>query len=252
MRARSFRILLFSESSSIGDGNRCFEERTANRNALPSQAFPFGHRGNQASVTSSLNRWKTPCSTNLRQKLLAKPARYHTPSDGTNYKIMQEMKTPLLATIVAIITLAVLHAADSKCVPLKPGEARVSESPNDHGGMTLTRAWRIDADTACAERIVMNADKTVRGRVVTTYRGGKHLMALAYKGMADPWFIEHWTWPKEGGYSVERRSFDGQVLVRQIFPADDRGLVQTLDADGKEISDERYKKLSDEVCDLLF
>jgi hypothetical protein len=165
---------------------------------------------------------------------------------------MQEMKTLLLATIVAFITLAVLHAADSKCVPLKPGEARVSESPNDHGGMTLTRAWKIDTDTACVERIVMNADKTVRGRVVTTYRGGKPLMSLAYKGIADPWFTEHWTWPDKGGQTVERRSFDGQVLVRQIFPADVRGLVQTLDGDGNEISDERYEKLSDEVCDLLF
>ena len=161
------------------------------------------------------------------------------------------MKTPLLAAIVAIISLAVCHAANSKCVPLKPGEARVSESPNDHGAKTLTRAWKIDADTACEERIVMNADKTVRGRVITTYRGGKHLMALAYRGMADPWFIEHWNWPEGGGHSVERRSFDGQVIFTQVFPSDDLGLVKTLDAEGNEITAEHYKELSDEVADLL-
>ena len=165
----------------------------------------------------------------------------------------KKMKTQLLSAIFAIIAFADLHAAGSKCVPLKPGEARVSESSNDHGGLTLIRAWKIDADTACEERIVTNADKTVRGRVVTTYRGGKHLMVLTYKGMADPWFIEHWTWPKDGqGYSVERRSFDGELIVTQIFPSDDQGLVKTLDPKGNEITAEHYKELSDEVEALLF
>ena len=93
MRGKSFQILLFSESSIIGDGNRCFEERTANRNALQSQAFPFSHRGNQVSVTSSLNRWKTPYSTNLRQKFLAKPARYYAPSDGMTYKVRKKLES---------------------------------------------------------------------------------------------------------------------------------------------------------------
>ena len=163
------------------------------------------------------------------------------------------MKTPLLAALFAIIALADLDAADSKCASLKPGEARVSETTNDHGGVTFYRTWRIDADTACQERIVLNADKTVRGRVVTTYRGHKPLMVLAYKGMADPWFTEHYTWPEEeGGFSVERRSFDGERIVIQIFPANDDDVVKALDADGNELTDEHYKALSDEVCDILF
>ena len=163
------------------------------------------------------------------------------------------MKIPLLAAIFAIIAVANLDAAESKCVPLKPGEARVSESTNAHGGVTLVRTWRIDADTVCQERIVLNADKTARGRVVTTYRGDKPLIALAYKGLADPWFIENYTWPQEGGgYSVEIRSFDGDRIVLQIFPANDDDIVKTIDADGNEVSDERYNALADEVCDVLF
>jgi hypothetical protein len=39
------------ESSSINDGNRCFEAPTANENAPGNRQLPFGHRGNQASVT---------------------------------------------------------------------------------------------------------------------------------------------------------------------------------------------------------
>ena len=174
------------------------------------------------------------------------------PAPTNKWLLDKKMKIPLFAAIIALVSLSVLHGADSKCVPLKPGEARAWENPNDHGGVTLSRAWRIDEDTACEERIVMNADKTVRGRVITTFRGGKHLMALAYKGMADPWFVESWTWPDEGGYSVERRTFEGQVIVVQIFPPTDDGLVKTLDANGDQITPEQYKTLSDEVGDLLF
>jgi hypothetical protein len=70
--------------------------------------------------------------------------------------------------------------------------------------------------------------------------------------MTEPWFIEQWAWGEEGGFSVVRRSFDGEVIVRQIFPSDDEGIVKTLDAEGKEITDERYKELCDETADLLF
>jgi hypothetical protein len=164
---------------------------------------------------------------------------------------MKKMKFQA-AAILLILTLGTLQAEDVKCVPMKPGDAKAWEAANEHGGKTLHRRWKIDADTACDERIVMNADKTVRGRVITTYRGGKHLMALAYKGMADPWFIEQWTWPEEGGYSVERRTFDGKLIVRQIFPSDENGIVKTLDADGNEITEEKFMKLSNEVAELLF
>jgi hypothetical protein len=163
---------------------------------------------------------------------------------------MKKMKS-LTATFLLILTLGLLHAEDAKCVPMKPGDAKAWETANEHGGKTLHRRWKIDVDTACDERIVMNPDKTVRGRVITTYRGGKHLMGLAYKGMADPWFIEQWTWPEEGGYSVERRSFDGELIVRQIFPSDEDGIVKTLDADGNEITEEKYMELSKELADLL-
>jgi hypothetical protein len=162
------------------------------------------------------------------------------------------MKILLFATILVLAALADLHAGESKCVPLKPGEARASERANDHGGITLLRAWRIDKDTACEERIVMNVDKTVRGRAITTYRGGKHLMVLAYKGLAEPWFIDQYVWTADGGYSVERRSFDGKMIVHQIFPSDDNNVVKTLGADGNEISNEEFKAISDEVKDLLF
>jgi hypothetical protein len=162
------------------------------------------------------------------------------------------MKTPIFAAIFAMVTLADLSADDSKCVPLKPGEARVSENPNAHGGLTLIRIWRVDADVACQERIVMDADKTVRGRVITTYRGGKELMVLAYKGFAEPWFIDQYVWKEDGGYSVERRSFGGKMIVHQIFPSDDNDVVKTLGADGNQITDEEFKAISDEVKDLLF
>jgi len=64
-----------SELSSTGDGNRCFEERTANRKTLPGRDFPISNPGNQASVTSSTNRWKTPSCKNLPQKFLVKSHR---------------------------------------------------------------------------------------------------------------------------------------------------------------------------------
>jgi hypothetical protein len=162
------------------------------------------------------------------------------------------MKNPIFAAIFAMLTLADVSADDSTCAPLKPGEARVSEKTNGHGGLTLSRTWRVDADMACEERIVMNADKTVRGRVITTYRGGKELMVLAYKGFAEPWFIDQYVWRKEGGYSVERRSFGGKTIVHQIFPSDENDVVKTLGADGNEITNEESKAISDEVKDLLF
>lgn len=142
--------------------------------------------------------------------------------------------------------------ADSEFVPLKEGDTRVSESQNDHGGITLNRIWKIDADTGCIERIVMNADKTVRGRVITTFRSGKPIMSLAYKGIAYPWFTEHWTWLDERGHTIERRSFDGELINQIIFPSEENGVVRSLDAEGKEMSDEHYKALSDEVADILF
>ena len=131
--------LLFSESSIIGDGNRCFEERIANRNALQIQAFPFSHRGNQASVTSSLNRWKTPCSTKLRQKSLAKPARDHPRSDGTNYKVRQEnmKRSKLKPFIVAVMILAVVG------VPL------------------LLHQWKLGSDRAGCRLNMLNMHQTI-------------------------------------------------------------------------------------------
>jgi hypothetical protein len=162
------------------------------------------------------------------------------------------MKNPIFTAVILLLTLGSLPAAEPKCIPLKPGEAKIWESSNDHGGKTLYRRWAIDADTINDERIVMNSDNTVRSRVITTYRSGKQSISVSYKGMIEPWFIEQWTWGEGKGYSVMRRSFAGAVIVHQIFPSDDKGLVKTLDADGKEITEKRYKELSDEVSDLLF
>jgi hypothetical protein len=162
------------------------------------------------------------------------------------------MRNPIFAAVLLLLTLSSLPAAEEKCIPLKPGEAKIWESSNSHGGKTLYRRWAIDADTINEERIVTNPDNTVRGRVITTYRSGKQAIAVSYKGMTEPWFIEQWAWGEEGGFSVVRRSFDGEVIVRQIFPSDDEGIVKTLDAEGKEITDERYKELCDETADLLF
>lgn len=162
------------------------------------------------------------------------------------------MKTAIYAMIALFSALALGRAAESEFDPLKPGEAKAWETPNEHKGKTLYRRWAIDSKTMSEERIVMNADSTVRGRVITTYQSGKQSVVIAYKGMTEPWFTEQWSWGVKGGYSVERRSIGGGVIVRQIFPADDKGLVHTLDSTGKEIAAERYKELSEEVADLLF
>jgi hypothetical protein len=163
----------------------------------------------------------------------------------------EEMKNPIITAIMFVLALVVGQAEESKCVPMKPGEVKVWESVNDRG-KHLYRRWKVDSETGCEERIVMNSDDTVRGRLITTYRGGKQSMVISYKGMTEPWFAEHYKWEAEGGYSVERRSILGEVIFRQIFPSDDEGVVQTLDANGNEITLERYKELSDEVGELLF
>ena len=67
------------KSSSIGDGNRCFEERTTTPVHLQNIDFRCVHQGNQASVTFSLHRWKEDVCRNPHQKPLAKPTLDHQP-----------------------------------------------------------------------------------------------------------------------------------------------------------------------------
>ena len=162
------------------------------------------------------------------------------------------MKNPIYAAVIFLCAIGAVSAAESKCVPLKPAETKVWEASNDHNGRTLYRRWGIDLTTMSEERIVMNSDSTVRSRTITTYQGGKQSVVIVYKGMTEPWFTERWSWGTEGGYSVERRSIAGELIVRQIFPPDNNGLVQTLDSNGNQLTPERYKELSDEIGDLLF
>ena len=79
---------------------------------LPQVArFPFNHRGNQASVTSSPNRWKKKGCTNLRQKSLAKTAQYHAPSDGTNYKVRQKKTNPMKHILIVTFLVCAMTSA---------------------------------------------------------------------------------------------------------------------------------------------
>lgn len=149
------------------------------------------------------------------------------------------------------LRLFIAKSASSKCVPMKPGEVKVWVSANDRG-KHLYRRWAVDLKTVIEERIVTNQDSSVRGRVITTYVSGKPSTALAYKGVTEPWFIEQWAWRDERGYSVERRSIEGEVIALVIFPSNEGELVKSLDGDGNEISNERYQELADEVADILF
>lgn len=160
------------------------------------------------------------------------------------------MKIPALLFLALLLGSKAEEAA--QCKVLIPGEVKTWEGSKTHKGMTRYVRWGIDMVTMNEERIVENADGSVRGRVITTYKGGRQHVVLAFRGMSEPWFTEHYSWGAKSGYSVERRSIAGEVIIRQIFPEDDEGLVQTLDSAGKEITAERYKELSDEVAALLF
>ena len=161
------------------------------------------------------------------------------------------MKITLVTLIMFGLALALGQAEESKCVPLKPGEVKAWESTNERG-KHLYRRWGVSPTIIGEERVVMNEDGSVRGRVITTYVDGRPSTSVCFKGMNDPWFTEQWTWGAGSGYTVVTRTFDGKIITTEIFPDDDKGLVKTLDSEGNEVSDERYKEMADEVGDLLF
>lgn len=160
------------------------------------------------------------------------------------------MKTHALLFLALLLGLKAEEAA--QCRVLLPGEAKTWEVSNTHKGKTRYARWGIDVVTMNEERIVENADGSVRGRVITTYKGGKPHVTLAFRGMAEAWFTERWTWNEDGSRVIETRKINGELIVKTTFPAVEGEIVKSEDSSGKELSPELEKQMSEEVADKLF
>ncbi|MFT4175934.1 MAG: hypothetical protein QM627_04700 [Luteolibacter sp.] len=160
------------------------------------------------------------------------------------------MKTPIF--LFFMLLLGSNAQEQASCSPLVAGQVKAWETAAKSTGQTRSIRWGIDATTMNEERIVLNTDGSVRGRVITTYKGGKQHMVLAYRGATEAWFVELWTWKNDGSYTVETRKTNGELIVKTTVPADKNEVVKMEDTNGHTISPEFEKRFAKEIADTLF